>query len=369
MKRHFIDYGIDDYDNTKDDRSLNSIKEIVLTKEVVKEKSLIGPTGPQGPKGDQGEPGVMGLPGCPGPRGEKGCRGKKGPTGSTGATGPTGSTGDRGATGPTGPTGAQGDTGPTGAQGDTGPTGAQGDTGPTGAQGDTGPTGAQGDTGPTGAQGDTGPTGAQGDTGPTGAQGDTGPTGAQGDTGPTGAQGDTGPTGPTGSNGLIKLRYDFRAVGPTGPTLSLSTTYSSITWSSSTQFDLGNIISINGVDDTLIDIANGDTQKKRFYVLTKVCIGNNNNFRKESSIILRLAPSGSPQIIIPETISYGYHRNVTTGNDSPVTDYIFEVPAGTTYQLSVQARESGGPGFASLELLVNQTTISIIELPLNPTQI
>ena len=116
-----------------------------------------------------------------------------------------GAIGQAGAAGTVGP---QGSTGATGAQGGTGSSGPRGKQGKQGSQGATGAQGPKGDTGDQGPKGDTGASGAAGAKGDTGA---TGPQGEKGDTGATGAQGEKGDKGDTGLSGTSVLSGD---VGP-----------------------------------------------------------------------------------------------------------------------------------------------------------
>jgi hypothetical protein len=182
---------------------------------------------------------------------------------STGAIGPTGATGPIGAIGPQGPTGPQGTAG---LQGLTGATGSQGPAGPQGTTGASGPQGAAGTIGAvtnwsssatyqvgqlvfctacssngssyaalaantnqdpptqTGAWQLIAQAGAQGIPGVVGATGATGSIGATGFTGATGA---TGPAGPAGATG---------AVGATGTIGTVSN------WSSSTTYQVGQVV-------------------------------------------------------------------------------------------------------------------------------
>ena len=177
-----------------------------------------GATGAQGPKGDTGATGPTGpVSTVPGPQGPQGV---KGDTGATGSQGPKGDTGATGTTGAQGPQGDPGATGPAGADstvpGPAGPQGVQGEVGPQGPTGPAGPTGAdstvpgpQGPAGPAGADSTVpGPQGPKGDTGATGAAGTPGAQGPKGDTGAQGVPGTPGATGPAGPEG---------PVGPEGP--------------------------------------------------------------------------------------------------------------------------------------------------------
>lgn len=199
--------------------------------------TIQGPTGPTGP---QGALGPTGATGALGPTGVQGNVGPTGPQGSIGLTGPQGAVGPTGPQGHVGPTGPQGSKGATGDTGNVGPTGPQGKLGPTGGVGAVGPTGPQGKLGPTGPQGVLGPTGVVGPVGPTGPQGSTGPTGAVGSRGPTGSRGATGPTGPTGEDGVRGLGF-YR----TGS--SLTTSASSITWSSISTRPSDNIMRVGDI--------------------------------------------------------------------------------------------------------------------------
>jgi hypothetical protein len=184
-----------------------------------------------------------------------------------------------GAVGPTGPVGPQGSLGPVGPQGSLGPIGPQGPLGPVGPQGTIGavtnwssganyPVGqvvfcantctsngssyislalnsnsdpstnpgawsliAQG--GATGATGATGAQGIQGIRGVTGSTGVTGAIGATGATGVTGAIGATGATGAAGSTGLT---------GSTGATGAMGTIGLVGNWSSSTPYQVGQVV-------------------------------------------------------------------------------------------------------------------------------
>jgi hypothetical protein len=174
---------------------------------------------------------------------------------------------------------------------------------------------------------------------------------------------------------MVKPRYDFRA-GAASASLGLVAPgpYTNIAWTTSTDFgDIGSIISVNGIDNTLIDIDNtGGTEKRRFYVVPKVVIEVTSGVQRSTSEI-ELVVGPSVPSAVPETRSYGYHRNSSQGLNTILTDYIFEVPAGLLYQVRVRARKfsgaGGGAARGNLSVVSGVTTLSIIELSLSSSQI